>query len=276
MSPAEPDVATTSGPISCQLRDTRNVCTTKQLMLLLCCLAVSCTSSFGQESAPLGDKQWAEAVRQGTAQRPDARVLVLDVKSGRVIAARHMGEASRTLSEPGSTLKPLILYQALSSHEWNASTRVECDRNLRVATHTLRCSHPPAAPFDARDALAWSCNSYFAAMARTLPPERLQRMLRGTGLLDATGLTPEEAIGRFAVPGTMDETQLRVLGVEGIQVTPLELATAYRWLAQELERHAGEGAAQTVRGGMSDSVSFGTLKGGFRPLRIPRNGFGAP
>ena len=116
---------------------------------------------------------------------------------------------------------------------------------------------PPAPPFDAREALTWSCNSYFAAVARALQPSELGRLLRPTGLLGATGLAREEAVAEFREPTSVDAEQLTLLGVEGVRVTPLELAVAYRWLALELAAHPDTEAARVVRAGLKDSASFG-------------------
>jgi hypothetical protein len=64
----------------------------------------------------------------------------------------------------------------------------------------------------------------------------------------------------FREPTNSDSTQLALLGVEGIRVTPLELAAAYRWLALELAVHPGSQAAQVVRAGIEDSASFGMAR----------------
>jgi peptidoglycan glycosyltransferase len=48
--------------------------------------------------------------------------------------------------------------------------------------------------------------------------------------------------------------------VEGIRVTPLELAASYRWLALELEAHADSQAARVVNAGIEDSASFGMAR----------------
>jgi cell division protein FtsI/penicillin-binding protein 2 len=105
--------------------------------------------------------------------------------------------------------------------------------------------------------LTWSCNTYFAAAARTLRPGELGRLLRPTGLLGATGLETNEAVGEFREPDSADAEQLTLLGVEGVRVTPLELATAYRWLAMEMAAHPDSDAAQVVHDGLKDSASFG-------------------
>jgi cell division protein FtsI/penicillin-binding protein 2 len=48
-----------------------------------------------------------------------------------------------------------------------------------------------------------------------------------------------------------------MLGVDGLRITPLELAAAYRWLALKLATHPNSEAAQIVRAGLADSASFG-------------------
>jgi cell division protein FtsI/penicillin-binding protein 2 len=202
-------------------------------------------------------QDWQGAVEQVARIAPDARIVVLDLKSGGLLAAHHRDEASRTLAAPGSALKPLVLYGLLAEGQWKAGQRVVCDRKLIVAGHRLACSHPAAPPFDAREALTWSCNSYFAQVARTLPPGELGKLLGATGLLGTTGLGRPEALAAFREPHTPDETVLALLGVEGIRVTPFEMAEAYRWLAQQVDEHRGTQAAELVRAALQDSSSFG-------------------
>jgi peptidoglycan glycosyltransferase len=206
-------------------------------------------------------QQWQRGVEQAAQIAPDARIVVLDVKSGSLLAAHRRNEAARTLAAPGSTLKPLVLYSLLTEGRWSAEQRVACDRKLMVAAHRLACTHPAAPPFNAREALTWSCNSYFAQVARTLPQGELGKLLRATGLLDITGLGQPEAMAAFREPRTPDETVLALLGVEGIRVTPFEMAEAYRWLAQQLDEHRGTQAAEPVRAALQDSSSFGMAAG---------------
>src|ERR1700722_12913210 len=200
---------------------------------------------------------WPSAVERAARGAPEARIVVLDIASGHLLAAHHLNDASRTLAAPGSTLKPLVLYSLVSAGRWNPASRVACNRQLVVAGHRLACTHPLALPFDAREALTWSCNTYFAAVARTLRPGELGQLLRPAGLLGVTGLAHDEAVAEFREPDSDDAKQLTLLGVEGVRVTPLELAEAYRWLAMELAAHPDSGAAQVVRAGLEDSASFG-------------------
>ncbi len=184
-------------------------------------------------------------------------MLVLEIDSGHLLASDHLAEAGRAPATPGSTLKPLILYFALGSKGWSPDHRVVCTRQMRIGSHQLNCSHPAADPFDAEQALAWSCNSYFAELAGTLTPQELRQALSGRGLLAATGLTPMESVASFRQPRSKEQVQLAALGVEGIRVTLPELAEAYRSLATELASHAETTAAKVVRAGLADSASFG-------------------
>jgi cell division protein FtsI/penicillin-binding protein 2 len=233
-----------------------------RLGILLTCLASAGAVGLAQSSLAAkvwthADPNWRKAIDRAAAAAPDARVLVLDIASGRLLASAHLAEAGRTLATPGSTLKPLILYFALSTGLWDREHRVACSRKLRIGSHELNCSHPAADPMDAEQALTWSCNSYFAELAGALTPEELRKALSARGLLAATGLTPQESMAAFRQPRSRAEVQLAALGVEGIRVTLPELAEAYRSLAIELAARPEIAAARTVRAGLADSASFG-------------------
>jgi cell division protein FtsI/penicillin-binding protein 2 len=197
-------------------------------------------------------------VDQASREAPDARVLVLEISSGDLLASARLGEASRTVATPGSTLKPLILYFALASGHWDSERRVACSRQLHIDSHQLNCTHPAAYPMNSRQALTWSCNSYFAELAGTLSPRELRQALSERGLLAVTGLTRQEEAAAFREPRTREQVQLAALGVEGIRVTLPELAEAYRSLATELAARRETVASKTVVAGLTDSASFGT------------------
>jgi cell division protein FtsI/penicillin-binding protein 2 len=214
--------------------------------------------------SPTATPGWQPAVEHAAHISPDARILVLDIASGHLLASHHLSDAAHTLAAPGSTLKPLILYNLIAAGRWNPDRRIACDRKLVVAARSLTCTHPAAPPFNAREALAWSCNSYFANVARTLAPGDLGRLLRPTGLLSVTGLAGNhpstESAAEFREPANTAQAQLALLGVEGIRITPLELATAYRWLALQFAAHPDSQASQVVRAGIEDSANFGMAR----------------
>jgi cell division protein FtsI/penicillin-binding protein 2 len=200
---------------------------------------------------------WQVAAASAARSAPGAEIVVVDLASGHLLAAHRLAEAAHTLAAPGSSLKPIALYGLIENGRWNPERRIACSRTLRIAGRALNCSHPALPPLDARQALAWSCNTYFAAVAGSVPPEELRGVLAPSGLLSATGLAANEATARFRSPNTPDETRLALLGVEGIAVTPLELVRAYRWLGLEFAAHPGTQATETVSNGMKDSASFG-------------------
>lgn len=204
---------------------------------------------------------WQKAVDAAMRAQPTARIAVVETKSGKLLASAQLEAAARTLAEPGSTLKPLLLFQLIAAGHWQPGQRVACARDLQIAGRRLHCSHPGLPPMDARDALAWSCNSYFAEVAAHTSPHDLETMLRKTGLLAPSGLAAQEAIATFHPAENVQETQLRFLGVEGIRITPLELAVAYRWLAAEMEKNPDSTSSQTLRAGLGDSASFGMAGG---------------
>lgn len=231
------------------MMDTRGVRVSNFMAIAALTLAGACLCQ--PQSAPT----WPTALAHAVQMAPEARIVVLDIATGHLLAASHLPEAARTLAAPGSTLKPLVLYGLIASDRWNPARRIACDRKLRIAGRSLNCSHPAADPMDARQALAWSCNSYFAAVGGTFAPGELRSLLAPTGLLGQTGVAPAEATAEFREPHTSDENRLALLGVDGIRVTPLELASAYRWLALQLDSHTA--AAQVVQAGLADSASFG-------------------
>lgn len=205
-------------------------------------------------------QSWQAAVDNSASIAPDARIIVVDLATGHLLASRRLSDAAHTLAAPGSTLKPLVLYSMVETGRWNPGRRIACDRKLVVAGRSLVCTHPAALPFNAREALAWSCNSYFATVARALAPGELGRLLSPTGLLAVTGIAPTEATAEFREPANSAQSQLALLGVEGIRINPLELAAAYRWLALQMAAHPHSQASQVVRSGIEDSASFGMAR----------------
>jgi cell division protein FtsI/penicillin-binding protein 2 len=212
-------------------------------------------------AAPPRRTDWQRAVDESSKDSADARIVIIDLASGKIVAAHQLMAAARTLAAPGSVLKPLFLYRSIDTGQWAPSNRVACNRKLVIGNHTLACSHAEAPPFDAPEALTWSCNSYFAAMARALRPGQMRRLLEPTGLLHPTGLAPSEAVADFHEPSSLEEEQLAVLGVSGIRITPLGLVLSYRWLANEMAKHPDSAAAQTVSAGLRDSADFGIASG---------------
>lgn len=206
-----------------------------------------------------------EALRSALAGRPGTAV-VMEVESGRLLAAADLDRAARRLAAPGSTVKPFVLQALLESGALAARTQIACPRRLVVAAHRLDCSHPAVAPLDATHALAYSCNFYFATAAQRLNNADLRNALQRAGFDSPTGLAPQEARGHVHLPASVADRQLLALGEEGIEVTPLALLAAYRRLALQ-QRHGDAAAAmRVVFAGLAASVEFGMAL----PVRTPQ------
>jgi stage II sporulation protein D len=188
----------------------------------------------------------ARAALSSALRNTPAIGVVLNLKTGRPVATVKATEAENQRSAPGSILKPLFLAAALQQHQLQPRTKVFCRRDLRIAAGgrdwNLACTHPQTdIAFDAQDALAYSCNRYFAALADRISPEEARTILEHYGL------------GQPKTPETREEKELLVLGLTGIAVSPMQIATAYRKLALELD----DGRLEAVREGLYNSVRYG-------------------
>jgi stage II sporulation protein D len=191
----------------------------------------------------LAGQTTAQTALSSALQGTPAVGLVVDLKTGRQVAEV---KATSDRHAPGSILKPLFLAAALEQHEVLPVTTVFCRRNLHISDGTrdwnLACTHPQSdVAFAAKEALAYSCNRYFAELADRIPPAQAAAILAHYGLAQ----TP--------IPQSREQKELLVLGVAGIAVSPAQMAVAYRKLALELD----EAQAPAVREGLRDSVSYG-------------------
>jgi cell division protein FtsI/penicillin-binding protein 2 len=183
--------------------------------------------------------------------------VVVDVKSRAILAAHGMDLASLRLEAPGSTLKPFLLMALLETGKLDPTQEFICRRPLKIGSAQLDCTHPPEVrQLDAAEAIAYSCNSYVAQVASRLSGTELVELLRRAGFDTPSGFVTQEAHGRIALPGNLEELQLEALGYRGIAVTPLELLEAYRKLALRI-RQEKLGVDAPVFKGLEDSVAFG-------------------
>ncbi len=191
----------------------------------------------------------AMAGRRGTA-------VVLDVRSGRVLAAHHLNVAARRLAPPGSSIKPFTLLALLESGKVDQRTALMCKRRVSIEGHKLDCSHPVTAqPLDPAAALAYSCNSYFTSVALRLTPEQLRDSLLQHGFGAVSALAPDGAIGEVRLARSPAQEQLQAVGDWGIRVTPLELLRGYRELALLEAKH--DSRLTPLFDGLQQSVAYG-------------------
>ncbi len=183
-----------------------------------------------------------------------AVAVVLDEASGRLLATVNRHDAATVRSAPGSILKPLFLASALDNGAVTPDTTVYCRRELHILDHNLACSHPQNnVAFDAEDALAYSCNTYFAKLATHFSPPQATQVIRDYNLQLPTGLFPAEPAAGLRTPSSLAETQLLVLGIAGVEVTPAQVVVAYRKLALKLN----DAKLKPVLHGLQNSVNYG-------------------
>ncbi len=179
----------------------------------------------------------------------------MDARSGRLLASWELKVAAQRLVAPGSTLKPFVLQELLRLNRIAPERRVVCRRPLFIAGRRMDCSHPAeVTDLNSSDAIAYSCNSYFAYVATRLMAQEEAGLYHRLGFTSPTGLASTEIHGRVSLAQTPAQQQLQALGEWGILVTPLELLSAYRKLAvQRLEAST----ADPVFLGLEHSVQYG-------------------
>lgn len=218
------------------------------------CLLLSIVFCAGQQREAIAlegliDQQMAG--RRGS-------VVVLDIPSNKIIAAHNLKASGQVVTAPGSVIKPFVLMVLLQSGKTDPAQAVFCRRKLTIAGRRMDCTHSPAVTkLDAAEALAYSCNTYFATMAARMSPADLRQAFERDGFTAPSRLAPEEAVGSVALAPDTPHLQLQALGDWGIELTPLELLAAYRNLALLRLKNDAADADAPVLQGLEGSVQYG-------------------
>lgn len=172
----------------------------------------------------------------------EGAIIVLDAQTGRVRAAVNPRTAEEAAFPPGSAIKPFTLLTALRARIIDADARLSCRKHYTRHGADFTCSHPVyVPPFSPTQALAHSCNYYFARLAERLPPGEFNRTLAAYGFgahATAAAATHKGASVPVAAPAAARAATPRLprgnpqvetaLGEGGeLLVTPLQLASAY-------------------------------------------------
>ncbi|MEZ5351696.1 MAG: SpoIID/LytB domain-containing protein [Bryobacteraceae bacterium] len=165
--------------------------------------------------------------------------VVLDIPTGRILAVHNRALAENHRAAPGSTIKPFVLAGLIQANRWAPKTALVCGRSLSIGARKLDCSHPPLpGALDASDAIAFSCNHYFASVAGRVGVAAVAEAVTAFGFSAARGVDP----------------RLLALGDRGVETTPLELARAFARLA----RLRSDARYASVWKGLVDAVEAGT------------------
>ena len=179
----------------------------------------------------LSEEAIDEALQRAAATALDGRdgtIIVIDPQTGRVRATVNSQLAFGEAFPPGSTIKPFTMLAALRDRIINSDSSVLCREPYQHARFRIRCSHTPLKPpFNPTEALAHSCNYFFARIGERLDARTFDTTLSDYGFGARTGASVDrEAAGKL--PVSPWRTSYALGEAKGnLLVTPAQLITAY-------------------------------------------------
>jgi SpoIID/LytB domain protein len=174
----------------------------------------------------------------------EGTIIIIDPQSGRVRALVNPKQAFAQALMPGSTMKPFTALAALRAGLIDSDSRTVCPGRFTGLSFSLPCVHADhLPPFTPSQAIAYSCNYYFATLGKRLGRDKLVETLRPFGFGQITGLNEDVAgtlrpceTGNSArihaesnhASGQSDCDAREAIGEsDHIQVTPIQLLMAY-------------------------------------------------
>ncbi len=178
----------------------------------------------------------------------EGTIVVIDVQTGRVRAVVNPHLAFQEAFPPGSTIKAFTALAALRSGVINKDSRIRCREHYYHENEDIVCSHPRnLPPLNPTEAIAYSCNYFFANVGEALKQDDLVQTLSQFGFGRVTGVNnPDESGGvllrnGWQAPNAIGEGRT-------LQVTPIQLLTAYAAVAN------GGHLLQPTLGNDTDSI----------------------
>jgi len=184
----------------------------------------------------------------GPSTQPPAPIAtpayrVIDIASGRTLASSRE-DLLRTPVLPGSILKIATLVAALESGVIRPETRMLCPRQIEIEGRRYSCSHPDVGrPIGPAEALAHSCNGYFASIATRLRREALDLALTQLGLPPSSPSVPMAAAA---------------LGLEGTRMSAEQLLAAFVRITTEAPARMRNDTRAVVLEGLRGAAEYGT------------------
>ncbi len=209
------------------------------LLCLLCFLgmSVACSSSpaeseFKVAAQPIQsindtelDKLLQKVAAEALGER-EGSVIVVDPQTGRLRAVVNSRLAFEQAFPPGSAIKPFTALAALRTGLLDLQTRRQCQTKYSSEDFEIVCSHPRSnSPFNLTQALAYSCNDYFAHVGERLSEGTFTVTLSGFGFGQRTGVAASEATG--SLPRGQWRIQAALGDDEKFLVTPIQLLMGY-------------------------------------------------
>ena len=178
------------------------------------------------EKASIDDTQLAR-ILENSLSGSEGAVVVNDPSSGLIRAISNPRLSFEQSFPPGSTIKPFTLLSAARSGAINAESRRKCSGGYFSPEYEIECSHPRSVrPFGPVEALAYSCNDYFAHLGERLSESSFLATLEAFGFGRRTGVNASNENGGKLRAG--DWGPRKAVGEsDSVLVTPIQLLVAY-------------------------------------------------
>jgi len=205
--------------------------------------------SLGSNNSTQHDSEIDAALQDAAASAlagRDGTVIVMDAQTGRVRAIVNSEEAYAQALLPGSAIKPFTALAALRAGVIDEDSRTVCPGRFTGLSFSLPCVHADhLPPFSPAQAIAYSCNFYFATLGQRLGRDRLIATLREFDFGQPTGIARDEVSGIVRPCEMGNATRVRTTEAnhasaetdcgareavgesDHIQVTPIQLLSAY-------------------------------------------------
>src|SRR5215831_11993329 len=199
-------------------------------LLSSCAMRQPQPSSNSSQSAPALSESELDAALQKVAEESlggrEGAVIVIDPQTGRLRAVVNPRLAFEQAFPPGSAIKPFTALAALRAGLVNGEFRHRCRKRYARDDFEIVCSHPVSNfPFGLSQALAYSCNDFFARLSERLSEGAFNSTLGAFGFGEKTGVNANESSGElprgeWGVRDALGES-------DHLLVTPVQLITAY-------------------------------------------------
>ncbi len=187
------------------------------------------TANSSQSSTTLSESELDAALQKTAIESLGDRegaVIVIDPQNGRIRAVVNPRTAFEQTYPLGSAIKPFTALAALRAGLIDRGIRHQCRTRYASDDFEIVCSHPVSnSPFDLSQALAYSCNDFFARVGERLSEGAFNTTASAFGFGEKTGLNANESSGElprgdWSVSDALGES-------ERLLVTPVQLITAY-------------------------------------------------
>ncbi|HZI47640.1 MAG TPA: penicillin-binding transpeptidase domain-containing protein [Pyrinomonadaceae bacterium] len=208
-------------------------------------IAINWPSDIVDRNEAAIDAALQDAATTALANR-DGAIIVMDAQTGRVRAIVNPQLAYEQALMPGSSIKPFTALAALRAELIDENSRTVCPGRFTGLNFSLPCVHGDhLPPFSPAQAIAYSCNYYFATAGQRLGRDQLVATLREFDFGQPTGISEAEPNGVLRPCEIGNSARVRTAGAniapdqadcreraavgesDHIQVTPIQLLTAY-------------------------------------------------